>query len=142
VLADPAARRTLLRVALGTLAVSAAAVGVPALLTPRAFFDGFPFVASWVAALPPFNAHLVADVGGLHLAFALLFGWAAVTLARGLVVPLCVAWGGFAVVHLGFHLTHLDGFGPGDAVSQSVGLATVLALPALCVALRDAARPG
>jgi hypothetical protein len=142
VLADPRARRTLLRVALVSLALSAAAVGLPALLAPRAFFDGFPFGASWVAPLPPFNAHLVGDVGGLYLAFTVLFGWSAVTLARALVVPLSVAWGTFAVLHLGFHATHLEGFGVADAAGQIVSLAVVLALPALCVALRDAARPG
>jgi hypothetical protein len=142
VLADPRARRTLLRVALGTLALSAATVGLPATLTPRAFFDGFPFGASWVAPLPPFNLHLVGDVGGLYLGFAILFAWATVTLARGLVVPLCVAWSAAAILHLGFHVTHLEGFSVADAVGQTVGLTAVLVLPALCVGLRGAARPG
>lgn len=139
-LADPRARRTLLRVVLGSLAVSAAAVGLPALIAPRAFFAGFPLGASWVAELPPFNLHLVGDVGGLYLAFALLFAWAAVTVARDLVVPLCAAWAVAAALHLGFHVAHLERFGAADAAGQIASLALVLALPVLGVTLRDAAR--
>jgi hypothetical protein len=61
------------RVALWILAAEAAWVAVPALLAPRAFYDSFPLGASWVEMLPPYNEHLISDVGGFYLAFALLF---------------------------------------------------------------------
>jgi len=123
------------RVAMALLAVSAAAVGLPATLAPRAFYDDFPFVASWVDRLPPYNQHLVTDVGGFYLAFALLFAWAAVRPARALVVPLSVAWSLAAAVHLLFHVTHLNGYPAADAVAQTAGLAFVLVLPLAVVAL-------
>ena len=119
----------LTRVALWLLAAEAAFVAVPALLAPRYFYDSFPLGASWVERLPPFNQHLVSDVGGFYLAFAVLFAWAAVTLRRALIVPLCTAWGIAALVHLVYHATHLGGWDAGDAVAQLLDLAIVLALP-------------
>jgi hypothetical protein len=128
------------RAALWLLALEAAAVAVPASLAPRYFYDSFPFGASWVERLPPFNRHLVSDVGGFYLAFALLFAWAAVTLRRALIVPLCTAWAIAALVHFVYHATHLDGWDAGDAVAQMLSLAIVVALPvvAAIAAPRDA----
>jgi hypothetical protein len=122
------------RVALWILAAEAAAVAVPALLAPRAFYDSFPFGASWVDMLPPFNQHLISDVGGFYLAFALLFGWAAITLRRPLIVPLCIAWAIAALVHFVYHVTHLDGWDAVDAIAQTVSLGIVLALPLIAAA--------
>jgi len=122
------------RVALWCLAVSAAAVGLPAGLAPRSFYDGWPFGRGWVELLPPYNQHLISDVGGFYLAFALLFAWAAVTLRRELVVPLCVAWSLAALLHFAFHVTHLDGFSTGDAIAEVAALALVLILPWIAVA--------
>jgi hypothetical protein len=122
------------RVALWFLAAEAALVAAPALLAPRYFYDSFPLGASWVDKLPPFNAHLISDVGGFYLAFALLFAWAAITLRRPLVVPLCISWTIAAVVHFVYHATHLDGFDTADAVAQTVGLGLVVALPLIAAA--------
>jgi hypothetical protein len=128
-----------LRVELAVLAVSALATGLPAAVVPRTFYDDFPFVASWVDRLPPYNEHLVTDVGAFYLAFALLFGWAAVRPARGLVMPLCVAWALGAVLHLRFHVTHLAGLGTTDAIGEIGGLALLVLLPfAALAALRSA----
>jgi hypothetical protein len=127
-----------LRAALALLALSSAATGLPAVLVPRTFYDDFPFVASWVDRLPPYNEHLVTDVGGFYLAFAVLFAWAALRPARALVVPLCLAWAVAAALHLRFHLAHLDALPTGDAIAQSGGLALVLLLPlAALAALRQ-----
>src|SRR5262249_17523321 len=95
---------------------------------------GWRFGRGWVELLPPCNQHLIGDVGGFYLAFALLFAWAAVTLRRELVVPLCVAWSLAAVLHFVFHVTHLDGFSAGDAIAQTAALALVLILPSIAVA--------
>jgi hypothetical protein len=122
------------RVALWILAAEAAAVAVPALLAPRYFYDSFPFGASWVDMLPPFNQHLISDIGGFYLAFAVLFAWAAVTLRRPLIVPLCIAWAFAAVVHFVYHVTHLDGWDAADAIAQTITLALVLALPLIAAA--------
>ena len=129
----------LLRVTLACLSLSALFPGLQATLAPRSFYTGFPVGRGWVELLPPFNEHLIRDVGGFYLAFALLFAWAAVTLARALVVPLCVAWALAALLHGVFHALRLDGFSTGDAVAEIGGLAAVLLLPllALWIVRRD-----
>ena len=123
--------RLLLRIALAGIAFSALVPGLQATLAPHGFYTSFPLGRSWVELLPPYNEHLIGDVGAFYLAFALLFAWAAVTLARPLIVPLCVGWALFSVLHFIFHVTHLDGFSTGDAIAQTAALAAVIALPIL-----------
>jgi hypothetical protein len=121
----------ILRALLAALSLSAAVPGAWATLAPRSFYRDFPGAGRhWVAELPPFNEHLVTDAGAFYLAFALLFAWAAWRPARALVVPLCAAWGLFSALHLGWHVSHLDGFSTADAVAQTASLALVLALAA------------
>jgi len=128
--------RLLLRVTLAAVAAANAVTGLNALLAPRAFFDDFPLGAGWVAQLPPFNDHLTTDVGAFFLAFGLLLGWAAYTLERALVLPVCAAWSVFSLAHLAFHLTHMDGFGAADAAAQTAGLVAVLAPGVVALAVR------
>jgi hypothetical protein len=61
------------RAALAVLLLAALTIGLTATIIPRTFYDYFPFVAQWVELLPPFNEHLVTDVGSLYLGFAVLF---------------------------------------------------------------------
>jgi hypothetical protein len=125
--------KRLLRVTLACLSLSAIAVGLQAVVAPHSFYTGWPGGRGWVELLPPYNEHLVRDVGGFYVAFAILFAWAAVTLARALVVPLCVAWAVSAVAHGLFHALHTDGMSTGDAVAELAGLAAVLVLPLLAI---------
>ncbi len=112
-----------------------------ATFAPRAFYNDFPFARHWVDRLPPYNEHLVTDVGALYLGFALVLGWAAVTLERQLVRAACAGWIAFSVLHLAFHARHLHGFGAGDAIAELASLAAVVALPALTLwAARDDGR--
>ena len=134
-------RLALLRGVLAALAFAALSVGLLASFAPRSFFDDFPLGAAWVSLLPPYNEHLVTDVGGFQLAFGVVFAWAARRPSRALVVPLCVGWLVSQVLHLSFHVTHLDGFGLGDAIAQTVSLALVVALPVAGIALARPMRP-
>ena len=127
---------TPLRLVLGAVAAVNAVTGAQAALAPRAFFDGYPFGRGWVAEVAPYNEHLVTDVGGFYLAMAVLFAWAAARPDRRLVVPLVSAWTVFSLLHLGYHVTHLEGFDPVDAVVQTIGLVGVMT-PAALVARRD-----
>ena len=127
--------RLVLRLSLAFVALSALLPGLEGTLGPSSFYASFPVGRGWVELLPPYNEHLIRDVGGFYLAFAILFAWAAVTLAAALVVPLCVAWSVAAVLHAIFHVTHLDGFSTGDAIAQTTGLVAVIALPVLAVAI-------
>lgn len=121
------------RVALWITAASAAGVGLLAAFAPRTFYDDFPYAGHWVDRLPPYNEHLVTDVGALYLGFALVLAWAAATLSRQLVSAACWGWILFSVLHLVFHARHLDAFGTGDAVQELVSLAVVIALPLIAL---------
>lgn len=121
------------RIALAFLFLSAAVIGLTAALVPHTFYGDFPFVTHWVELLPPYNEHLVTDVGGLYLGFAVLFAWAAWTLDRTLVRAVCIAWLLTATIHLIFHASHLDGFGTADAIAELVSLAFLLVPPPLAI---------
>jgi hypothetical protein len=121
------------RLALAYLCASAALIGLTATLAPRAFYDDFPFIAHWVDLLPPYNEHLVTDVGGLYLGFAVLFAWSAWSLERVLLRAVCFAWLLTATLHLIFHIGHLENFGTGDAVAEIVSLALLLVPPPLAL---------
>ncbi len=117
------------RVALWLLFAAALTTGLPAAIAPHFFYTDFPFSTHWVEMLPPYNEHLVTDVGGLYLGFAVLFAWAARTLEPTLVRAACCGWLLMATLHLAFHATHLSGFDTADAAAELTSLA-VLLLPA------------
>jgi hypothetical protein len=135
----PTARaRLVLRVALWSLAALAAMTGVIATLAPHTFYESFPAGLGLVEKLPPYNQHLVTDVGGFYLAFTLLFAWTAVTLQRAVMVPVALAWIVVQSIHTAYHLLHLDGFDVAEGVAQTAGFAIFLLLPAVVLALRGA----
>jgi len=62
-----------IRVCLAFLALTTLITGAWALFAPLSFFTTFPAPGHpWVALLPPYNEHLVRDVGEFNLGFALL----------------------------------------------------------------------
>jgi hypothetical protein len=121
------------RAALGFLFLVTVAIGLTAAALPRTFYDDFPFVAHWVELLPPYNEHLVTDVGGLYLGFAVLFAWATWTLDRTLVRAISVAWLLTGGIHLLFHASHLAGFGTADAIAELATLALLLIPPPIAI---------
>ena len=124
------------RTGLLVLAAPQVVVGVWGLLAPQAFYDGFPAPGhAWVALLPPYNEHLTRDVGALNLALAVLLVAAAVAPERRLVRVALLVQLVWTVPHAVFHLGHLDGFPPVDAVVQSVGLVGSVLLPVALLAL-------
>jgi hypothetical protein len=125
-------RRNLVRASLAFLFVSTLFTGFSAALAPHGFYDDFPFLTHWVDLLPPYNEHLVTDVGELYLGFAVMFGWATRKMEPALVRPLCAAWLVPSVIHLGFHAAHLGNFGTADAVGEIVALALTV-VPAILV---------
>lgn len=132
----------LARIALILLALSAVSIGAVATFAPHAFYDDFPFLRHWVDLLPPYNEHLVTDVGGLYLGFAVLFAWAAWKLEPTLVRAVCSAWLLTEALHLGFHATHLDNFDTADAIGQVASLTFLLVPAAVAIwAVREPAAP-
>lgn len=139
--------RRLARWMLTTLFVYCLSIGLPALIVPHTFFDDFPFVAHWVERLPPYNEHLVTDVGGLYLGFAVVLEFAAWRLERNLVLAACIGFLVVAVPHFLFHATHLAGFDVLDAIGQIAVLGAILVPPAVAIwatgtAEREVARSG
>lgn len=132
---------SLARFALGLLFASSLLIGLTATVFPRAFYDDFPFVAHWVNLLPPYNQHLVTDVGGLYLGFAVLFAWAARTLEPTLTRAVCVAWLLTAGLHLIFHAGHLDAFSTADAVGEMASLSLLVGVPILALRASRTALP-
>jgi hypothetical protein len=130
------------RVSLVLLTVSALSIGLVATAAPRSFYDDFPFFAHWVELLPPYNEHLVTDVGGLYLGFAVMFAFATATLERTLIRAVACAWLLTAAIHLGFHAGHLDGFSTADAIAELTSLAFLVVLPGVALwAAAPARRP-
>jgi hypothetical protein len=121
------------RAALWVLFLAAVSVGAVAAVAPHTFYADFPFFAHWVEMLPPYNRHLVTDVGGLYLGFAVIFAWAALTLEPTLVRAASTAWLLAASIHLLFHATHLHGFGTADGVAEIASLAFLLLPPLVAI---------
>jgi hypothetical protein len=121
------------RWSMAVLCLAAASIGIVAAAAPHTFYADFPFFAHWVEMLPPYNEHLVTDVGGLYLGFAVIFAWAAWTVQPTLVRAASCAWLLAAAIHLIFHATHLDGFDTADAVEELASLAFLLAPPLLAL---------
>jgi hypothetical protein len=126
-------RLRLARAALVLLCGYCVFLGAIAAFAPHTFYDDFPFLAQWVERLPPYNEHLVTDVGGLYLGFAVIFSWAAWRLERALVLAVCVGFLTVAVLHLIFHASHLGGFGTVDGVAEIAALASLLLPPAIAI---------
>jgi len=116
------------------LTLSAAYVGVWALLAPRSFYDDFPLPGrDWVSLAGPYNEHLVRDVGGLYLALGVMTLWAALRPRTDLLAAVGIAWEVFSVPHLLFHVGHLDGLATFDKVAETTSLGATVLLAALLV---------
>lgn len=94
-----------MRIVLALLAMFHLAWGVPAVIAPRWFFDHFPGLGhQWTAAYPPFNEHLMTDVGAAATTLGVLLAIAAVvndvkvtrTVLTGVIL--------FSGLHLGYHV--------------------------------------
>ncbi|MDF2976528.1 MAG: hypothetical protein K0S40_1256 [Actinomycetospora sp.] len=128
------------RVLLGVLAASQIITGGWALLAPPSFYADFPYGGTpWVALLPPYNEHLVRDVGAGTLALAVALALAAWWLDRRVVITAVAAFLTFTVPHAVFHSLHLEHFPLADAVAQQAGFVAeiVLAVAVLVLVTRD-----
>jgi hypothetical protein len=119
-----------LRAGLLILASVALLPGVWGTLWPRSFFDDFPGAGNaWVAAFPPYNEHLVRDVGSFYLGYGILLLGAAVVTRRRLVQVALIAWTAATIPHALFHLRHLDELSGGSAFLQAGVFAVMVLLP-------------
>src|SRR5215472_14424418 len=93
---------------------------------------------------PPFNEHLLSDIGGLSLAMAVVLGASAVLMERNLIRAALAGYTVYAVSHLLFHATHTSGLPATDAAALLTGLSLLpaLALGLLALASQAGSPPG
>jgi len=121
---------------LAVLAVQGAVLGVWAGFAPRSFYDDFPGLGRhWVSVDGPYNEHLVRDVGWLNLALTVITVWAAISLARSLVLAVLVGWLVADLPHLVYHAAHLDGLSTSDGTAEIISLALGPAIAAALLVL-------
>jgi len=114
--------------------------GAWARFAPRHFFDVFPgFGRHWAAAYPPYNEHLVTDLGSTFLTLAFLLTVAAVLDDRRVRWLVLAAVLIFNVLHLGFHALDQGTMGPLDYGASVAALAAGVLGPAVLL-LIDAVR--
>ncbi len=124
------------RYALLLISVFMLPTAVQATFAPRSWFDDFPLGRGWIAAEGgAYDEHLVRDVGVLFLALVIVTAWAA--MRSELTRAVSVAWLVQGVLHLVYHVGHLDGLGAADQAALVVSLASIpiLALIALWAGL-------
>lgn len=124
------------RAALVLLSLGQGLPGVWALFAPRSFHDGFPLPGNgWLAKFPPYNEHLVRDLGALSLALTAVLALAAVSLERHLVHAATFGCLAFTVPHLVFHVAHLGRFDTADVVAQLISQVAPIALSVMVLLL-------
>ncbi|MFD3716207.1 hypothetical protein [Streptomyces sp. NPDC058677] len=140
----PATRLLLVRAALVLLSLGQGVPGAWALFAPRFFYDGFPLPAlAWVTKFPPYNEHLVRDLGALSLGLTTVLLMAAVSPERRLVRAAAFGCLAFTVPHLIFHAAHLGRFDTVDVVGQLISQVAPIAVSGLVLLLiRKSHRPG
>ncbi|HEY7223365.1 MAG TPA: hypothetical protein VH561_07130 [Micromonosporaceae bacterium] len=103
------------RVGMAALGAVHAWWGVWARLFPRHFFANFPgFGRRWTAAYPPYNEHLVTDLGATFLTLAFLLFAGAWVRDRTVRAVSLVAVAIFSALHLTFHATNHASMGSAD----------------------------
>lgn len=122
------------QIVLGVLAATGLYVGIWAAAWPSGFFGSFPGLGrEWVSALPPYNEHLVRDVGGMYLAFGVASLWLVVRPSAQGIVGVGLGWLTFNLIHAAFHLDHLRVYSRFDQVLNVVALVGVAFLSFLLV---------
>ncbi|WP_037604117.1 hypothetical protein [Streptacidiphilus rugosus] len=127
---NAAVRRTVLVL----LAAVGLWIGGWAYLAPDGWYRSFPGLGHhWLPPLGPANQHLASDVGAFYLALAVLtLAAARRPLDRPLARAAATTWLVFSVLHLGFHVRHLDMYGAAD---QALNLVALTLVPAAALLL-------
>jgi hypothetical protein len=104
--------------------------GVAAIAKPRLFFDEFPgFGFHWTAAYPPYNEHLVTDLGAIFVTLGVLLGAAAWLGERRVTAVVLIGVLTFNTVHLVFHAIHHGTLTGVDLVASLTALTLGVLLP-------------
>ena len=130
------ARSDIARWSLVLIALLMAPAGLQAAFAPSSFFEDFPIGRGWISAGDAnYDEHLVRDVGALFLALIIVTLWCA--WRRQAMAAVAIAWLVQGLLHLAYHVGHLDGLGGVDKAGLVVSLVLVpiLAVVALAASL-------
>jgi hypothetical protein len=124
------ARQRVLRAGLAVLGGLHLSWGVAAMAAPRWFFDHFPgFGQRWTAAYPPYNEHLLVDVGAAFATLGLLLLAAAVLADRRVTAVVLAGLVVFSGLHLGYHAVRPGGLAGGSLAGSLVTLVAGVVAP-------------
>ncbi|GGM10375.1 hypothetical protein ACFFX1_25085 [Dactylosporangium sucinum] len=134
-LSGPPATRLLRRAGFAALGLVNLVWGGWAVGAPEHFYSTFPgFGLRWTSAYPPYNQHLVVDLGATMLTLAVLFAGAAI-LDRPAVSWLAgIATAVFGTLHFGYHALHAGHMGTSDRVLSLLSLVGGALVPPLLAA--------
>lgn len=128
--------RAVLRGGLALLGVLHLSWGIAATAAPRWFFDTFPgFGQRWTAAYPPYNEHLMVDVGAAFTTLGVLLLAAAVLADRRLTTVILLGVVVFSGLHLAFHAGHRGGLAGGSLSLSLVSLVAGVLAPLVLLVL-------
>ena len=127
--------RILRRAGFGLLALVNLAWGGWALVAPVAFFRTFPgFGLHWTSAYPPYNPHLIFDLGATLVTLGVLFGLAAALDDRTVSWVVAVGTRTFGTLHFGYHALHPGPMGGADRALSILSLIGGALLPSALAA--------
>jgi hypothetical protein len=116
--------------------------GVGAIAAPRWFFDTFPgFGRHWTAAYPPYNEHLMTDVGAAFLTLGVMLLIAAWMRDRKVTFVVLIGLLVFSTAHLAFHLRDPGDLTGADLAASLTSLALGVIVPGLLLVLSRARSP-
>jgi len=131
--------RTVARVILGLLGLTALELGLWATVSPRSFYENFPGGGRhWVALDGAYNEHLVRDFGGLNLALAFVTIVAFVHLTPVLVRVAAGAWLLWSIPHFVYHARHLGVYETADKFANMFSLGLAIGGPVVLLLLDNA----
>ncbi|GIH09904.1 hypothetical protein Rhe02_79710 [Rhizocola hellebori] len=114
----------MLRLGLALLAAFHLLFGVPAVVAPHWYFDHFPGAGhQWTAAYPPYNEHLMTDVGAAFTALGVLLAMAAVMADRRVTNVVLIGLLVFSALHLAYHTGRHGNMHGGELLASLASLA-------------------
>lgn len=129
---------SLRRVGLAIIAIGYLPVGLWATFAPKSFYDNFPGLGHhWVSGDPPFNQHLVTDVGGLNLALGAIAIVAFIALTPMLIRATALGALLYEVPHALFHARHLHHIGTTTDQVLAMGSFVLVIVSAIALLVFD-----
>lgn len=118
------------RWSLGLIALFMLPTAIQATFAPESWYDNFPLGRSWVPVDGgAYDEHLVRDVGVLFL--ALIIVTVCSVWRREAMTVVAIAWLVHGLLHVGFHIGHLDGLETADQVGLVGSLVSIPILAAV-----------